>query len=78
MTVLDSSRVQLVSTFASDDDRTQRQRPQEARQRPSKVDPQRPLADRVADARAALYGSRAETQRRAREVREAMTASRRV
>ena len=72
MTALDSSRVELVSTFASDDDRTQRQRPQEARQEPSKVDPQRPLAERLADARAALYGSRAETQQKAREVKAQM------
>lgn len=52
-----------------------RQEPRQRRPAPSAPSAPRPLSERVADARRALYGSRAETQQRAREVRESMQSS---
>jgi hypothetical protein len=78
MIALDDSRLEFIDAAKPATLLTARHEPQESRHKPSTVDPQRTLAERLADARSALYGSRAEIQQKAREVREAMTASRRV
>lgn len=81
MTAFDPSRMELVDLLSSATLLADRPMPQEARQRPqtpAKPDGDRPLKDRVADAKAALYGDRGKAKRRAAEVREQMVRSGRV
>lgn len=74
----DRERVELVDLLSADTLLTDRPRPQEARQPPAKPDGDRPLQDRVADARRALYGDKSAARAKAAAVKRAMQRSGRV
>jgi hypothetical protein len=72
VTPFDPERVEMVDLLSDATVLADRPSPSENRQPPAKVDGGRPLRDRVADAKAALYGDREAGRARAREVRKAM------